>query len=239
MNRGIYPPLAGAITLERRLDVLTHNIGNVHTTGFKKDKPVFETILARVAGPPVAGIDLFPQIATVRPDLMQGTFRHTGRSLDLALNGEGFFVVSKPEGLRHFRGGSLQRNGNGELVTHTGDHLMGKKGPIKLSPGEIVVDENGQIRVNNVVVDQLRIERVPEGMVPVKAGDLYWMVPDKVESATGTRVLQGKLEKSNVEASIDLIEMIKVTRGYEQMQRAIRTMDELTGQIIQAGRVQA
>ena len=238
MNRGIYPPLAGAISLERRLDILSHNIGNVHTTGFKKDKPVFATILGRVAGPPVAGIDLFPQIATVLPDSSQGTLQHTGHHLDLALEGKGFFVVDTPDGPRHFRGGRLHRNDEGRLVTHTGALLLGNKGPIKLPPGEMVVDQGGTIRVNNVVIDQFKIERHSDSVTSSKAGDLYWGVPEKVEPAEGTKVHQGKREKSNVNPTIDLVELIKVTRGYEQMQKAIRTMDELTGQAIQAGRVQ-
>ena len=72
MNRGIYPPLAGAITLERRLEVLSHNIGNIQTTGFKKDKPIFATVLGQTSGPSVAGIDLFPLISGLPPDRSQG-----------------------------------------------------------------------------------------------------------------------------------------------------------------------
>ena len=81
MNRGIYPPLAGAITLERRLEVLSHNIGNVQTTGFKKDKPIFATILGQTSGPSVAGIDLFPLIGALAfRSLSRGSVSY-GRSL--------------------------------------------------------------------------------------------------------------------------------------------------------------
>ena len=238
MNRGIYPPLAGAITLERRLEILSHNIGNVHTSGFKKDNPVFGTILARSAGPQVAGIDLFPRVDRIAPDHSQGTIQHTGHSLDLAIEGKGFFVVDTAAGLRHFRGGRLQRNDKGLLVTHTGDPLMGEKGPIKLPPGEVTVDPTGTIRVNNKRVGQLRIERHGENVTSKKTGDLFWEVPRQVEDAENVTVHQGKLEKSNVKPSTDLIEIIKVTRGYEQMQKAIKTMDELAGQAIQAGKIQ-
>ncbi|MFA9562639.1 MAG: flagellar hook-basal body complex protein, partial [Nitrospirota bacterium] len=90
MNRGIYPPLAGAITLERRLEVLSHNIANIQTTGFKKDKPIFATVLGQTSGPSIAGIDLFPLIAGLPPDRSQGVLAHTGEALDVALQGEGF-----------------------------------------------------------------------------------------------------------------------------------------------------
>ena len=238
MNRGIYPALAGAITFERRLEILSHNVGNVHTTGYKKDEPIFGTMLARAGGQPVAGIDLFPHISTIRPDHSQGPLRNTGHSMDIALEGKGFLVVSTPAGLRHFRGGQLHRNQEGQLVTHTGDVLVGKKGPIKLPPGNMTIEQDGSVRVNNAVVDTLRLEQVPESVNTVKSGDLFWHIPKEAETAEDLRVHQGKIEKSNVKPGVDLMELIKVTRGYEQMQKAIRTMDELTAQVIQTARVQ-
>ena len=238
MNRGIYPPLAGAITLERRLEVLSHNIGNVQTTGYKKDKPIFATILGQTSGPSVAGIDLFPLIDALPPDRSQGVLYHTGESLDVALQGEGFLVAQTPEGPRYYRGGKLQRNLNGNLVTHQGDPLLGKKGPVKVPPGEIAIDNGGNISVNGVAVGTLRLDQLPKGESVAKVGDLYWTVPEKPTAARETTVHQGMLEKSNVNPSLDMVELIKVTREFEQMQKAIQAMDEMASQAIQAGRVQ-
>ena len=238
MNRGIYPPLAGAITLERRLEVLSHNIGNVQTTGFKKDKPIFETVLGQTSGPSVAGIDLFPSLAGVPADRSQGVLAPTGDGLDVALQGEGFLVAQTPEGLRYYRGGKLHRNSNGNLVTHAGDPLLGKKGLIKVPPGEMRIDNEGNISVKNVVVGTLRLDEISKGATTTKVGDLYWTVPAKPTRARETTVHQGMLEKSNVNPSLDMVELIKVTREYEQMQKAIKAMDEMASQAIQAGRVQ-
>lgn len=238
MNRGIYPPLAGAISFERRLEVLSHNIGNVNTTGYKKDKPVFETILGSVSGQSVAGMDLFPRVGKIIPETAQGTLEQTGRELDVALNGPGFFVVKTAEGDRHFRGGRLFQNDIGELVTSNGDPLLGKNGPIKVPPGEVTIDGKGAVSVNNVVAGQLRIDALPSTTTPVKAGDLYWRIPENVGPASGTTVQQGMLEKSNINPGLDLVELIKVTRAYEQMQKAIQTMDQLASQVIQVARVQ-
>ncbi len=238
MNRGIYPPLAGAMALERRLEVLSHNIGNLQTTGFKKDKPIFATVLGQTSGPSVAGIDLFPVLGGLPADRSQGVLAHSGAPLDVALQGEGFMVVKTPDGLRYFRGGSLQRNVDGNLVTHEGDPLLGKKGPIKVPPGEITIDNRGNVSVNNASVDALRLEKIPEGEETAKIGNLYWTVPNKATPALNTTVHQGMLEKSNVNPALDMVELIKVTREYEQMQKAIKAMDELAGQAIQASRVQ-
>lgn len=238
MNRGIYPPLAGAITLEHRMEVLSHNIGNVQTTGFKKDKPIFATILGQTSGPSVAGIDLFPLMDALPPDRSQGILTHTGEPLDVALEGEGFLVTQTPEGLRYYRGGKLFRNTAGNLVAHTGDSLMGKKGPITLPVGEVVIGNDGTIRVNNKIIDTLRLDKIATGQETAKVGNLFWTVPDQVVRDKETTVHQGMLEKSNVNPSLDMVELIKVTREYEQMQKAIKAMDELAGQAIQAGRVQ-
>jgi flagellar basal-body rod protein FlgG len=115
---------------------------------------------------------------------------------------------------------------------------MGKKGIIKLPLGEIVIDSAGNISVNNKGVDKLRLDQVPKGENTTKVGDLYWTVPEKPTQARETTVHQGMLEKSNVNPSLDMVELIKVTREYEQMQKAIRAMDEMASQAIQAGRVQ-
>jgi len=238
MNRGIYPVVAGAITQERHLELLAHNLGNIHTTGFKKDQTVFGTILARSVGQPVAGFDLFPQVATVRPDISQGTLRFTGHDMDIALEGDGFLVVSTPDGTRHFRGGQLKINAEGELATQLGDPVLGKDGPLKIPPGQMNIDRQGIIRVDNRQIGQLRLERLLPSTLPMKAGDLYWQIPNQVEVASNVQVFQGSLEQANINPGMELVNMIKVTRGYEQMQKAIQAMDDLTGQIIQSSRAQ-
>ncbi len=238
MNRGIYPPLAGALSFERRLEVLSHNIGNVNTTGYKKDKPMFETILGGASRATMAGMDLFPRVGRIIPETAQGALEQTGRELDVALNGPGFFVVKTAGGEKHFRGGSLFQNQQGELASHTGDPVLGKDGPIKLKPGDISIDAKGNVSADNIPLGQLRIENIPDSTTPVKAGDLYWEVPGKVEAAPNTTVQQGMLEKSNINPGLDLVELIKVTRAYEEMQKAIQTMDQLASEVIQVARVQ-
>ena len=238
MNRGIYPPLAGAITLERRLDVVSHNISNLQTTGYKKDQPLFATILGQTSSPSVAGIDLFPVIDALPADRSQGVLTQTGEALDVALQGDGFFVAQTSEGERYFRGGKLHKGSNGNLLTHAGDPLLGASGPIRLPAGKISIDKSGAIRVNNAVIDRLRVEQTSEGQEPVKVGNLYWTVPENAVTASDTVVHQGMLEGSNVNPVEDMVELIKVTREFEQMQKVIQTMDELASQAIQAGRVQ-
>ena len=238
MNRGIYPVMAGAVTNERQMELLAHNLGNIHTSGFKKDDAVFGTILARSVGPHIAGMDLFPQVATVRPDVTQGTLRYTGNDMDVALEGEGFFVVQTAVGERYYRGGQFQINKNGELASFNGDPILGEDGPIKMPEGQMAIDKKGVVRVGTKVVGTLRVENLRAGEVPIKTGDLYWVAPRSALPAHNMRVHQGSVEQSNVNPSTEMVNMIKVIRGYEQMQKAIQAMDEMTGQIIQSSRIQ-
>jgi len=115
---------------------------------------------------------------------------------------------------------------------------MGKKGPITLPAGEVVIGADGTLLVNNQVVDKLRLDKIAEGQETAKVGNLLWTVPEQVSADKETTVHQGMLEQSNVNPSMDMVELIKVTREYEQMQKAIKAMDELAAQAIQAGRVQ-
>ena len=186
----------------------------------------------------MAGIDLFPLMDALPPDRSQGVLHSTGEPLDVGLKGDGFLVAQTPDGLRYYRGGKLHRNAVGNLVTHTGDPLLGKKGPIQLPVGEVVIGNDGTIRVNNKFIDTLRLDTISNGQQTAKVGDLSWTVPDQVVPDSQTTVHQGMLEQSNVNPSLDMVELIKVTREYEQMQKAIKAMDELAAQAIQAGRVQ-
>jgi flagellar basal-body rod protein FlgF len=238
MNRGIYPVVAGAITQERQLEVLAHNLGNIHTSGFKKDDSVFGTILARSVGRPVAGFDLFPQVATVRPDTSQGTLKFTGHDMDVGLQGDGYLVVSTSDGLRHFRGGQLKINPKGELATQLDDPVLGVNGPIKVPAGTMNIDRKGIVNVEGRQVGQLRIENLLPSIVPVKSGDRYWQIPQQVVEAKNVEVFQASLEQANVNPSMELVNMIKVTRAYEQMQKAIQSMDEMTERMIQSANVQ-
>ena len=184
MNRGIYPVLAGAITKERQLELLAHNLGNLQTAGFKSDQPVFGTLLARSVGPSVPGLDLFPRVEDVRPDHTQGTLRHTGFFLDVALEGKGFLAVSTPTGVKHIRGGSFRVDDQKQLVTHAGDPVLGQDGPIQIGPGKVTIDKSGTVRVDKSTVGTLRIEQAQPSEVPMKAGDLYWILPGNPQEAS-------------------------------------------------------
>ncbi|MBN1114524.1 MAG: flagellar hook basal-body protein, partial [Oligoflexia bacterium] len=168
MSKGIYTALSGAISQNQKLDVLSNNIANVDTVGFKKDEPVFkeyvtalekeETVIdvPRVEFKPsdfyhLHGNDKsFVSLDDVVTNHETGRFRRTGNTLDFALNGEGFFEVNTPLGLRYTRAGNFSLDPVGRLVTEDGYPVMAVPTPEKITPEqrEIIIG-NRQIEITS------------------------------------------------------------------------------------------
>jgi len=200
---------------ERRQEVLANNLANAETDGFKGMR-----VFARL----MEGALLAPDAAT---DFRQGALTPTGQPLDLAIEGDGFFVVQTARGERLSRGGSLRLDEAGRLVDGSGRVLLGERGPIVVPPGTVEVDRDGVVRVDGTEVGRLRIERLPEGAEPVRdEGTLFVPAAERIRVPEGERrVRQGFIERSNVNPLDGLVEMITVQRNYAAIERSIRVLD--------------
>lgn len=200
---------------ERRQEVLANNLANAETDGFKGTR-----VFARL----VQGALLAPEAAT---DFRQGTLTPTGQPLDLAIEGDGFFVLQTPAGERLSRGGSLRLDEAGRLVDASGRALLGERGPIVVPPGTVEVDEQGVVRVDGTEVGRLRVERLPAGVEPQRdEGTLFVPAQERIRVPDGERrVRQGFIEKSNASTLDGLVEMITVQRSYAAIERSIRVLD--------------
>ena len=225
---------------ERRQEVVANNLANVSTDGFKAER-AFASLVAGAV----------PTIET-QTDLRAGTVRPTGNPLDLAVGGDGFFVVETPAGERLTRGGALRLDDEHRLVTAAGDPVLGEGGPIVLDPemmarandaaasaggagaaGEALVrvDREGAVHVGGTLVGTLRLERVPAGSRLDHAGGGQVVPPaDRRPIPPEERdVRQGALEESNVSSVDALVEMISVQRAYASVQKAMTTLDSARG----------
>jgi len=200
---------------ERRQEVLANNLANAETAGFKGTR-----VFARL----VQGALLAPEAAT---DFRQGTLTPTGQPLDLAIEGDGFFVVQTAAGERLSRGGSLRLDEAGRLVDASGRALLGERGPIVVPPGTVEVDREGVVRVDGTEVGRLRMERLPAGAEPVRdEGTLFVPPQERIRVPEAERrVQQGFVEQSNVSPLDGLVEMITVQRSYAAIERSIRVLD--------------
>lgn len=221
------------LTQRDRMDVLTNNLTNADTTGFKSDSLIVNSFRdmmieavngTRKAGP-VGMLGNGAHNGRVVTSFEQGNVEGTGRSLDFALEGNGFFTVSTPAGERYTRDGSFSVSSNGYLLSSGGYYVQGENGRIYVGSDEFKVDEQGGVFVNNVLTDRLRIARFDDAAVLRKDGDNLYASGQRPQRDTETKVMQGSLEGSNVDVSGELANMLSVSRSYETNQRVLRMID--------------
>jgi flagellar basal-body rod protein FlgF len=240
MQASSYSALFGALTQERRLDIIANNLANVNTAGFKGDRLAFQDTFRRYAHDlknpnysvreqvawPRSHVLAQPRIAERVIDLTQGPLETTGNPLDLALAGEGFFRLQTPDGEMLSRGGAFQLSPEGFVVDARGNRLLGEGGPIQIPEGtrHVVVAEDGLLSADNAPVDRIAVVAVddPKALEHV-GGALFRVDPQRggVVPAQEVDVVQGALEKPNVEVVVEMVNMIETNRAYEAYQKII------------------
>lgn len=216
---------------EVRQQAVANNLANVSTDGFKAER-VFARILNDADPIPVTD---------AASDFRSGTFRVTGQPLDLALEGDGFFVVRTPEGERLTRGGSFQLDQENRIIDSSGNPILGDSGPIVAPTDTIEIDRFGIVRAGGEEIARLRIESVPAGArLQHQGGNLF--IPGEARQtveAGAVRVRQGAIEESNVSSVGALVDMISIQRAYSAIQRAVQTLDgvhaTISSEIARAG----
>lgn len=236
MDQGMYTAAAGAIAMEERLNVISNNVANLNTIGFKKDQLSFEkfsraldtSMLAQGQYKviPIDVIALSPSI-----DLTPGTPVMTGNPLDVAINGEGFFVVNTDSGPRYTRAGSFQLDTENNLVTPQGYRVQGDGGDISIDTttgnGIIDIDTRGTITYDDAEVDVLQVVKIPPEALIRKGNNLFDIKPGYTpEPVERLSVNQSYLETANVEPVREMVEMIATQRAYDSFQRVIRSLNE-------------
>ena len=177
MIRGLYTGASGMLAEMTRTDIISNNLANVNTSGFKKDRAIFrafpEMNIHRIDDPVSVGLDrvIDPRpfiglmgtgvmVDEVNTDFSQGTVNTTSNSLDVALKGEGFFEVQTPDGISYTRDGSFSVSRDGYLITKDGYFVLGENGQVLLPyEGDIVINQLGEVAVGGQFVDRLRVVR--------------------------------------------------------------------------------
>lgn len=235
--------LSKQVALQRELDVVSNNIANINTTGFKADMAVFEEYLMPVArANDFVGQDKrlsYVQDRATFHDLNQGPVQMTGNPLDISVDGNAFLTVQTPRGERYTRNGALQINAAGQLVTSEGHQVLGANGPIVFQRDDsgISISPDGTISVRegiNANVDsvrgRMRLASFAQPQQLTKDGSSSFAAPNGVAPqppAEGVRVVQGAIEKSNVRPVIEMTRMIEVTRTYTQIATLMQQQGDL------------
>ena len=202
---------------QARQQVVANNLANAETHGFKGER-----VFARLLGENLVA----PEAAT---DFRQGALTPTDRPLDIALEGVGFFVVRTEAGDRLTRGGSLRLDPDGRMVDGLGNVLLGEHGPmiVPQGAGEIAIGEDGEVTVDGVPIDRLRVERPAEGTELFhEAGALFRAEGETTAlKVAERRVRQGHLEASNVGTLDSMVDMINIQRAYAAVHNSLQVAD--------------
>ncbi len=259
MNPALWVAKTGLDAQQTRLQVVSNNLANANTTGFKKDRAVFEDLIyqnVRQPGAQATQDTTLPsgqmlgtgvRVAATQKMHMQGTITQTENALDIALQGDGFFQVVRPNGdIAYTRDGSFQIDEQGRMVTSDGMLLepaitipeqtisvtIGQDGTVSaLEPGNAAPTNVGQIETASFIN--------PAGLMPI--GDNQFL--ETVSSGTPTtgipgednrgHLLQGALESSNVNTVEELVNLIETQRTFEMNSKSLSTADQMLQYITQ------
>jgi flagellar basal-body rod protein FlgF len=232
MNYGLYTSFLGMRSRQRTLDTQANNIANASTTGFKAERLIYNAVEAEAKGTNIAGSDRQLLVAGVgtssSTDFSAGALRETGRSLDVAIDGDAFLQIQTPRGPRYTRAGNLTLDQSGQLVTHNGHLVVGESGAITIPQGgEISIGEDGTISAGGQNVDRLKLVRFdnPANALTKEGESLFIANPNqKPLEATNSRVVQGALEGSNINSISEMVAMMQNTREFDSLQRSVSVL---------------
>jgi flagellar basal-body rod protein FlgF len=215
---------------ERKQEVVANNLANATTSGFKAER-VFARLLNGAM-----------PVAHSSTDRSVGNISQTGQPFDLAMTGDGFFVVSTPNGDRYSRGGSLHLDAKRQLVNEDGHPLLIKKGdtvgPLVLADGPFTISKSGEVDQGGQILGQLVVETAPPGVgLQHEAGTLLIPPAERTVVPPADRtVAQGHLEDSNVNTVSTMVDMIAVQRSFASVQKAIVELDQVHETATQLGK---
>lgn len=238
MNSSTYIALSAQSALQQQMAVVANNVANASTPGFKAQNMIFAEYLAKNSqAEPVSFVQT---LGAVRND-GQGSLAWTRNALDLAVQGEGYFKVSTPNGISYTRNGQFHLDTQGQIVTSQGYTVLGQgDAPITIprDSGSIEIASDGSISTLQGQAGRLAVVTFdnPQNLVP-SAGGLY-VTDDNPTPAKQATVVQGAIENANVNPIIEMTRLLEVSRNYTSAQNLIDSENQrITNAIDQLGKV--
>jgi len=231
MDSGLYAACTAMMARTDALDTIANNLANSSTNGFRERQTTFSSVLAG------SGQELASQLNVVTNsyglagsshlDMQSGSLTRTNNELDLGIDGPGFLSVQTASGVAYTRNGSLQVSTKGQLVTQSGDPVLGENGPIAIPSGaSVTISADGTITAQGAIAGKLKLVEFSAAADPQSLGATYYTVPQKdVSAATNSQVRQGMVESSNVNPVSSVVELINAQRALEGMRHALTMID--------------
>lgn len=245
MVRGLFTAYTGMANEQKRLDIISNNMANSATVGFKEDNVTNQSFNDMLTlkikdgseaynNRPIGNMSLGVKLGEVYTNHGQGSLRQTGNDLDIAIEGKGFFHIAVADSMgnvetQYTRNGSFSMTRDGYLVDKEGNFVLGESGEIIIptNASEITVDETGALYADGVLMDQLLISDFEDYNYLTKTKDtMYQALEGAVDVPSNAAFRQGFTEQSNVNVVSEMVEMITVTRAYEANQKVIKSIDQ-------------
>ncbi|MGC3963586.1 MAG: flagellar hook basal-body protein [Rhodocyclaceae bacterium] len=240
----VYAIVASALSQNATvLRSVSQNVSNLSTPGYKREvayQPAFGAFVSQGAVTAEANRQLPGGVAVNAASLPRvfdasvGTLRKTGRPLDVAIAGEGYFEVMLRDGPAYTRQGNFRLDPQGRLVTDRGEPVMGQSGEILLTSESVSIARDGEVRDADRVVGHLKLIALEDASnaVHVAPGVIRSAVPGEALDSSTVRLQQGYLENANVSLASEMVQMMQTMRHFESMQRVAQQFDELMGNSI-------
>ncbi|WP_353473541.1 flagellar hook-basal body complex protein [Salipiger sp. H15] len=226
METAGYTVLSRQTGLMRELQLIANNVANANTTGYRQQGLIFSEYIRETG----RGGSVSMSAAHVRDSsFAQGAITRTGAALDLAIEGEGFFLVQTPAGERLTRNGAFTTSAQGDLVTHDGYPVLSAGGgPVFVPPGaaDLAVARDGTLSSGGQPVGQIGLVRPPNPKDLEREGGTLFRAPGGTEPVDDPKIIQGALESSNVDPILQLARLIEVQRAYEMGQNFLDREDD-------------
>ena len=235
MNRAIEISAQGMQALALRQEVISNNLANADTAGFKSDIlcfKAFPSVFSKAIGETKAGVS----IDSVASRFKQGALINTGDKFDLALEGAGFFAVQTPDGTKYTRSGDFVLDDNGRLCSQQGFAVLGEGGAINILGQDVEINSIGEIIVDGALVNKVKVVDFANPNALKKYGNcLFEPVDENVSvqpASADTKVVSGFVESSGVNMMQEMVQMLETLRTYQTLSRVVLAQDEVQNKTV-------
>ncbi len=237
-NAGLVSAASGAMSRLRAIDIITNNLANTNTPGFKRDVPGFDAALVRAQQG--GGLVTTARLQRVARDGTPGELQKSGNPLDVAIVGRGYFRVqdTKTGDELYTRQGNFSLDASGMLITSSGLPVLGESGPIVLpAGGKIEIDRDGTILRDGQQVGRLQLVDFPDDVMLTRRGRGLLAAPDGVlpRRLNKPNLMQGWIEKANVSPLTEMTRMVTYERDFEAYQKLIKAYGQIATKAVEIG----
>ncbi len=224
MENAGYIALSRQAALRREMSVVAHNIANMNTPAYKAEKMIFREY---VDEPNQKESLSFVQDYGMSRDLSEGPITATGNALDLAISGPAYFSIETQDGAKYTRHGQFQLDGQGQIVNGQGEAVLtAQGGPIvvPVGSGQLTISADGTVSGDNGTIGQIGLfEFEDDSALKREAYGQYAAGDQQPQAANDSKMMQGMLEQSNVQAIVEMTRMIEIHRSYQSTANLIKS----------------